>query len=73
MQPLKHFGPGIANVYVRLTVYDKLVLTHLCQKKGIKPADLFRMFLRRAGHKLEEQGKLEYIMENNKPKWKLKS
>lgn len=72
MQPLKkHYGPGIADVTVRLTTYDKTVLTYLCHLKGVKPADVFRMFLRQTGRRLEEQGKLKRIIENDKPKWKL--
>ncbi len=74
MKPLqKLYGPGVANVNVRLTFYDKVVLAHLCRSWGVKPPDIFRMFLRHNGRKLESQGKLKRTLENGRFRWKLES
>lgn len=68
---LKRYGPGVDDVTVRLTIYDELVLRHLCQRRGVKPSDVFRMFLRHNGRKLEREGKLKRTLENGRVRWKL--
>jgi cellulose synthase/poly-beta-1,6-N-acetylglucosamine synthase-like glycosyltransferase len=55
----KKYGVGIGTVTVRITSYDKAVLTHLSQSKGLSPANVIRMYIRNTGRRLERHGVLQ--------------